>query len=50
MNTSFIDKRPVYESMALALHEAIPGHHHQVLPPALLCAVVDDAGVAVVGP
>jgi uncharacterized protein (DUF885 family) len=30
VNTSHIEKRPVYESVSLALHEAIPGHHHQL--------------------
>lgn len=30
VNTSNLKGKPVYEAMALALHEAIPGHHHQV--------------------
>lgn len=30
VNVSHIEKRPLYETVALALHEAIPGHHHQV--------------------
>jgi uncharacterized protein (DUF885 family) len=29
VNVSHIEKRPVYENVSLALHEAIPGHHHQ---------------------
>lgn len=29
VNCSEIEKRPLYESIALALHEANPGHHHQ---------------------
>lgn len=29
VNCSEIDKRPLYESIALSLHEANPGHHHQ---------------------
>jgi uncharacterized protein (DUF885 family) len=30
VNVSHIEQRPLYETAALALHEAIPGHHHQV--------------------
>ena len=30
VNVSHIEKRPLYETVALALHEAIPGHHHQL--------------------
>lgn len=30
VNVSHIEKRPTYESVSLSLHEAIPGHHHQV--------------------
>eukprot|EP00756_Hemistasia_phaeocysticola_P049326 Hpha_TRINITY_DN23790_c0_g1::TRINITY_DN23790_c0_g1_i1::g.93132::m.93132 len=29
VNASNLNKRPKYEMPALALHEAIPGHHHQ---------------------
>jgi uncharacterized protein (DUF885 family) len=29
-NTFALDQRPTYEMIALALHEAVPGHHHQV--------------------
>ena len=29
VNISNIHERPVYECVALSLHEAIPGHHHQ---------------------
>lgn len=29
VNCSDIEKRPLYEGVALALHEANPGHHHQ---------------------
>jgi uncharacterized protein (DUF885 family) len=30
VNVSHIEKRPLYEAVSLALHEAIPGHHHQI--------------------
>ena len=30
VNTSHLDQRPLYELPALALHEAIPGHHLQI--------------------
>jgi uncharacterized protein (DUF885 family) len=29
INTYALDQRPLYELPALALHEAVPGHHHQ---------------------
>ncbi|HUF10948.1 MAG TPA: DUF885 domain-containing protein [Rhodothermales bacterium] len=30
VNTYALDKRPLYNLPALALHEGVPGHHHQV--------------------
>jgi len=30
VNTHALDKRPLYNLPALALHEGVPGHHHQV--------------------
>ncbi len=30
VNTANLSGKPIYEATALALHEAIPGHHHQV--------------------
>jgi len=29
-NTHRLDQRPIYEMIPLALHEASPGHHHQI--------------------
>lgn len=30
INTSKLDQRPLYELVALTIHEAVPGHHHQI--------------------
>jgi len=30
LNTSKLDQRPLFELPALTVHEAVPGHHHQI--------------------
>lgn len=30
VNTTELDQRPLYELPALGVHEAVPGHHHQI--------------------
>lgn len=29
-NTAKLDQRPTYEMISLTMHEAVPGHHHQI--------------------
>ena len=41
LNTHALDQRPLFELPALTLHEAVPGHHHQIAISAEMQGVPD---------